>query len=151
MLANLSVSSMLHTICTVSLYIQMSFSLNIYGPLYCKLYPGIHGKSLPDEFNFSRTKFIYVGAVGFMVTAQGFTMICISLERTERIRFPLQRQTWISAMKKIGIIWSLALLSDLPRGIFYQYDPNMTNLLKCYNVCNAMGKLTQFATMLRAV
>ena len=76
-----------------------------------------------------------VGAAGFMVTAQGFTLICISLERTQRVRFPLMRVTKLSAIKKISVIWFLAVLSEFPRGIFCKYDPNMKTLMKCYNVC----------------
>ena len=77
---------------------------------------------------------MFIVSVAFMLTAQSLTMICMSLERTQRVRFPLMRVTKISAITKIGVIWSLALLSELPRGIFYQYDPNMKSLMKCYNV-----------------
>ena len=139
MLANLSVSSILITISTISVYIQMTFPLNIYGPLYCKFYPGIHSKSLQQQLRFCRIKLMSVFDAGFMLAGQGFTMICISLERTQRVRFPLMmRVTKLSAMKKIGVIWFLALLSEMPRGLFYEYDPTMKALKKCSNVCTTV-------------
>ena len=71
-----------------------------------------------------------------MVPAEGFTMVCISLERTQGVRFPLTRAKKASTIKKIGAIWCLALLLDLPGGfLFYQYDPAIDSFLKCRNVC----------------
>ena len=74
-----------------------------------------------------------------MVPAESFTMMCISLERTHRVRFPLVTETKAAAMKKIGLIWLFALLLDLPKGfLFYTYDPDNANFIKCLNVCSAI-------------
>ena len=62
-------------------------------------------------------------------------MMCVSLERTQRARFPLRRGTKLSAIKKIGLVWFLALLLDMPRGFLsYTYNPDHLSFVKCINV-----------------
>ena len=70
-----------------------------------------------------------------MVPAEGFTIMCLSLERTRVVREPFQTESRPAAIRKIALIWTAALALELPRGLFfYTYDETCESFYKCRNV-----------------
>ena len=62
---------------------------------------------------------------------EAFSIMYISLQRTKAVTRPLERQSGASILKKIGLIWLIALAVELPQ--VWKYDENGPGYRKCLN------------------
>ena len=83
-------------------------------------------------------------SVAFVAPAEGFTVMCISWERSQMTMRPLERESGKKVLKKIAAIWIASLLLELPHGLSYKHSEDAPSYLKCLSVINLALTLLLF-------